>query len=142
MGGGPGYGRATATLPPLVAAVLIVDDADSIRLLCRINLELEGHAVLEAASLEAARRELAEGNVDVILLDVHVGPADGRDFLREVRESHPDVRVAMLTGSADSEAVRGLGADAVLPKPFELDELKATVRVLAESRRAAQLSAK
>ena len=142
MGGGPGYGRVTATLTRLVAAVLIVDDADSIRLLCRINLELEGHAVLEAASVEVARRELDEGNVDVILLDVHIGPADGRDFLREVRESHPDVRVAMLTGSVDSEAVRAVGADAVLPKPFELDELKATVRSLAESRRTGQLSAK
>ena len=142
MGGAPGYGRATATLTRLVAAVLIVDDADSIRLLCRVNLEFEGHAVLEAASLEVARTELAGAKVDVILLDVHVGPADGRDFLREVRESHPDVRVAMLTGSADSDAVRALGADAVLSKPFELDELKATVRVLAESRRRAELSAK
>jgi DNA-binding response OmpR family regulator len=125
-----------------VAAVLIVDDADSIRLLCRINLELEGHAVREAASVDAARRELAEGDVDVILLDVHVGPDDGRDFLREVRESHPDVRVAMLTGSVDSDAVRSVGADALLPKPFELDDLKATVRELAESRQPSRLSAK
>jgi DNA-binding response OmpR family regulator len=125
-----------------VAAVLIVDDADSIRLLCRINLELERHTVLEAATLEAARGALSERPVDVILLDVHVGPADGRDFLREVRESHPNVRVAMLTGSADSETVRAAGADAVLSKPFELDELRATVRALAESSRAAELSAK
>jgi DNA-binding response OmpR family regulator len=125
-----------------VAAVLIVDDSDSIRLLCRVNLELESHTVLDAASLEGARRALAQEPVDVILLDVHVGPADGRDFLREVRESHPDVRVAMLTGSADSETVRAAGADAVLSKPFELDELRATVHALAEARRAAELSAK
>jgi DNA-binding response OmpR family regulator len=125
-----------------VAAVLIVDDADSIRLLCRVNLELERHAVLEAATLEAARRALEQQPIDVILLDVHVGPADGREFLREVRESHPNVRVAMLTGSADSETVRAAGADAVLSKPFELDELRATVRALAESSRAAELSAK
>jgi DNA-binding response OmpR family regulator len=125
-----------------VAAVLIVDDSDSIRLLCRVNLELDGHTVLDAASVEAARRALAQEPIEVILLDVHVGPADGRDFLREVRESHEDVKVAMLTGSADSETVRAAGADAVLPKPFELDELKATVRALADSRRAAELSAK
>jgi DNA-binding response OmpR family regulator len=125
-----------------VAAVLIVDDSDSIRLLCRINLELERHTVLDASSVEAARRALSEHQLDVILLDVHVGPADGRDFLREVRESHPEVRVAMLTGSADSETVRAAGADAVLSKPFELDELKATVRALVDSRRAAELSAK
>lgn len=125
-----------------MAAVLIVDDSDSIRLLCRINLELERHTVLDAASLEAARHAIAAQPIDVILLDVHVGPADGRDLLREVRESHPDVRVAMLTGSADSKTVRAAGADAVLSKPFELDELKATVRALADSSRTAELSAK
>jgi DNA-binding response OmpR family regulator len=125
-----------------VAAVLIVDDADSIRLLCRINLEFEGHTVHEAASVEAARRILEREPIEVALLDVHVGPADGRDLLRELRESHPDLRVAMLTGSADSETVRAAGADAVLPKPFELEELKTTVRVLAASRHAAELSSK
>ena len=123
-----------------MAEVLIVDDADSIRLLCRVNLEFEGHTVLDAASIPLARRVLAERDVDVILLDVHVGSADGRDFLREVRESHPDVRVAMLTGSADSETVRAAGADAVLPKPFELDELKGVVADLAAARRPSGVS--
>ena len=125
-----------------VAAVLIVDDADSIRLLCRVNLELEGHAVLDASSIEAARVVLEREPVDVVLLDVHVGPSDGRDLLRELRETHPEVRVAMLTGSADSETVRAAGADAVLPKPFELDELKSTVRELVASRDTAELSSK
>jgi DNA-binding response OmpR family regulator len=125
-----------------VAAVLIVDDADSIRLLCRVNLELEGHTVLDAASIEAARTVLQREPVDVVLLDVHVGPADGRDLLRELRDTHPEVRVAMLTGSADSETVRAAGADAVLPKPFELDELKSTVRELVVSRDTAGLSSK
>ena len=123
-----------------MAAVLVIDDADSIRLLCRVNLELEGHTVHDAASIEAARRVVEREQVDVVLLDVHVGPADGRDFLRELRESHPDLRVAMLTGSADSETVRAAGADALLPKPFELDELRRTVHELAASRRAAEIS--
>lgn len=125
-----------------MAAVLIVDDADSIRLLCRVNLELEGHIVLDAASLEAARIVLAREPVEVVLLDVHVGPADGRDLLRELRETQPEVRVAMLTGSADSETVRAAGADAVLPKPFELDELRSTVRELLSTRGTAELSSK
>jgi DNA-binding response OmpR family regulator len=123
-----------------VATVLVVDDADSIRLLCRVNLEFEGHTVHDAASVDAARRLLEQEAIEVVLLDVHVGPADGRDLLRELRESRPDLRVAMLTGSADSATVRAAGADAVLAKPFELDELKNTVHGLAASRRAAEIS--
>lgn len=125
-----------------VAAVLIIDDAESIRLLCRINLEVDGHTVHEAASIEAARRLLDHEAIDVVLLDVHVGPADGRDLLRELRQTHPEIRVAMLTGSADSETVRAAGADAMLAKPFELDELRSTVKELAAARRAAELSSK
>ena len=39
----------------------------------------------------------------------------------------------MLTGSADSRTVRAVGADAVLAKPFELEELRAVVNSLASS---------
>ena len=131
--GGLGYGRAPARLTPLVASVLIVDDADSIRLLCRVNLELEGHVVHEAPLLDAARRILERERVDVVLLDVHVGAGDGRELLRELRASQPNVRVAILTGSADSRTVRAVGADAVLAKPFELEELRAVVNSLASS---------
>jgi DNA-binding NtrC family response regulator len=140
--GEPGYGPPVATLTPLVAAVLIIDDADSIRLLCRINLEIDGHTVHDAASIEAGRRVLEHEAIDVVLLDVHVGPADGRDLLRELRRSHPEIRVAMLTGSANSETVRAAGAEAMLAKPFELEVLRSTVNELAAARRAAELSSK
>jgi DNA-binding NtrC family response regulator len=114
-----------------VATVLVVDDADSIRLLCRINLELDGHRVLEAGTLESARQALGREQVDVVLLDVQVGAADGRELLTEMREHHPGVRTAMLTGTADSATVRAAGPEAVLTKPFELDDLKQTVNELA-----------
>jgi DNA-binding NtrC family response regulator len=114
-----------------VATVLVVDDADSIRLLCRINLEIDGHRVFEAGTLEAARKVLGREQVEVVLLDVQVGPADGRDLLTEIRESHPDIRTAMLTGSADSAAVQAAGPEAVITKPFELEDLKGIVNELA-----------
>jgi DNA-binding NtrC family response regulator len=125
-----------------VGAVLIIDDADSIRLLCRINLEIDGHTVHDVPSVEAARRVLDEEEIDVVLLDLHVGPADGRVLLRELRQSHPEIRVAMLTGGADNETVRAAGPDAMLAKPFELDALRTTVDELAAARHAAGLSSK
>jgi DNA-binding response OmpR family regulator len=116
-------------------SVLVVDDEPSIRLLCRINLELEGYRVLEAASLPAAREALESEPVGVVLLDIHVGGDDGRELLAELREARPDLPVALFSGTSDPLAIGGLGADAIIPKPFPLDELTGTVaRLLASAR--------
>jgi DNA-binding NtrC family response regulator len=111
--------------------VLVVDDDASIRFLCRVNLELDGWTVREAGTLAGARAELAHGGVDVVLLDVHVGAGDGLEFLAEVRREHPDLPVALLTGSTDAPQLDRAQANAVLPKPFTLEELTETVRGLA-----------
>lgn len=111
--------------------VLVVDDEPSIRLLCRVNLELEGYQVLEAGTFAEARTQLDSTDVDVLLLDVHVAGEDGRDFLREVRERGPGPAVAFLSGSVAIEH-GGEGADGVIVKPFQLDELSRTVARLAD----------
>jgi CheY-like chemotaxis protein len=111
--------------------VLVVDDEPSIRLLCRVNLELEGYRVLEADSLDDARRALAGEPVRVMLLDVHVGRDDGRDLLREVRTAYPGVQVALLSGSAAREQIAREQADALVTKPFVLEDLIETVGRLA-----------
>jgi DNA-binding response OmpR family regulator len=115
--------------------VLVVDDDASIRLLCRINLELEGWMVREAATLAEARTQLAEGAVTVVLLDVHVGAESGVAFADELRRDYPATAVAMLTGSVGTPAADDAAADAVIAKPFTLDELSRTVRALAGGRR-------
>ena len=114
--------------------VLVVDDEPSLRLLCRVNLELERYRVLEAGTLTEARRLLDSEPVDVLILDVHVGDGDGRDLLEELRAREADVRVAMLTGSADVTTGRFEAADAVMPKPFEPTELLKVVRELSHGR--------
>jgi DNA-binding response OmpR family regulator len=111
--------------------VLVVDDDPSIRLLCRINLQLEGWSVHEAASLEEARRELSTEPPAVVLLDVHVGLESGVRFLDELRRDHPGVPVAMLTGSVEHPTIGEVAAEAVISKPFTLEQLSQTVRVLA-----------
>jgi DNA-binding response OmpR family regulator len=111
--------------------VLVVDDDPSIRLLCRVNLELDGCTVLEAERLDEARELLNQAPVDVVLLDVHIGRDDGRDLLRELRETSPGTPVALLTGSSDRGTLEPERADAMIPKPFRLEQLVSTVRDLA-----------
>ena len=113
--------------------MLVVDDEASIRLLCRVNLELEGYRVLEATSIAEGRRVLDSENVDVLLIDVHLAGQDGRDLVREVRSQGKRTRVALLTGTVDMRREDRAGADAVLEKPFHLEALVGTVRDL-ESR--------
>ncbi len=110
--------------------VLVVDDDASIRLLCRVNLELDGYRVLEAGTLDQARRALAEA--DVVLLDVHVGTGDGIAFVKEVHAARPAAGVALLTGTADLDTEHD--ADALIGKPFTLDELRETVERLGSGR--------
>jgi DNA-binding response OmpR family regulator len=104
--------------------VLVVDDDASIRLLCRLNLEFDGWRVLEAATLAEARRQLEQTEVQVVVLDVHVGSGNGIEFLHELRRERPELKVAMLTGS---DRLEGVDSDAVIPKPFTIEQLTATV---------------
>jgi DNA-binding response OmpR family regulator len=116
--------------------VLVLDDDPSLRLLCRVNLELDGYRVLEASSLARAREELASGPVDAILLDVHLGDGDGRELLRELGAGRPPA--ALFTGTVPSDEVAD-AADAVIPKPFEIELLRTTVADLISQRYPAQV---
>lgn len=111
-----------------------------------MNLELDGCTVLEADRLDEARELLSRAPVDVVLLDVHVGRDDGRDLLRELRQTRPGTPVALLTGSSDPGTVDPgtvdpERADAVIPKPFRLEQLTETVRDLAGRSREIDSSA-
>jgi DNA-binding NtrC family response regulator len=107
--------------------VLVVDDDRSLRLLCRVNLELDGYGVVEAASLDEARRVAAGEPLCAVLLDVHVGSQNGIDLLDELKRDRPELPVVLLTGESGLTASARGRADAVLPKPFQIHELGATI---------------
>ena len=109
--------------------VLVVDDVPAIRLLCRVNLELAGYEVRESGSIGDARALVEEG-VDIVLLDMHVGVERGEALLEELVQRR--IPVAVVTGSTEIEAVAKKGADAVLAKPFTIEDLETTVDRLAE----------
>lgn len=107
---------------------LVVDDDMSLRLLCRVNLELGGFVVREAATIAEAEAAVAGERPDVVLLDVHLQEADTFALLGRLRAA--GIPVALVTGSVDLEEFRDI-ADAVLPKPFEPQTLVETARRLA-----------
>ena len=110
-----------------VKDVLVVDDERSLRLLCRVNLELDGHRVREAATVAEARREIERATPDVILLDIHVGADDGLELLDEIASLELSTRVVLLSGTSEVGPELRARVDSVLGKPFELAQLTAAV---------------
>jgi DNA-binding NtrC family response regulator len=113
-----------------VNRVLVVDDDPSLRLLCRINLELDGYGVTEAATLDAARDELRGNGISLVLLDVHVGRANGVELLDELKRDRPELPVVLLTGESGLPPEARGRADEVIAKPFDVSRLAQTVRKL------------
>ena len=110
-----------------VKDVLVVDDEASLRLLCRVNLELEGHRVREASTLAQAREELERAVPDVVLLDIHVGADDGLELLDEIETLDLHTRVVLLSGTSEVGPELRERVDVVLGKPFDLRRLAAAV---------------
>lgn len=92
---------------------------------------LEGrHRVLEAESVPAARRIMAQENPHLLLLDIEIPEESGLDFLRELKEQASSPAVIMITAyGSERIAVEAMksGAYDYLPKPFEVDELRLLV---------------
>ena len=112
--------------------ILVVDDERRMIGFIRMNLELEGHLVLEAHNGYEALDSLRRNLPDIILLDVMMPELNGFETLRLVREIS-DVPVIMLTARGEEDdRVYGLelGADDYITKPFGPRELSSRVRAV------------
>jgi two-component system alkaline phosphatase synthesis response regulator PhoP len=103
--------------------VLVVDDEDDIRELCRVNLEFEGYEVIDAADGEAALQLARRENPDVIFLDLMMPKMDGWDVLRHLKEDDATaaIPVILLTAkTGENEQMRGWseGILEYVSKPF------------------------
>ena len=121
----------------------MVDDDPEVCSLLSLLLGREGHQVDTVTTADAALAQLAEERHDLVILDVTLGSADGRDVLAAIRRNG-DLPVIMLSGRAhEADRVDGLtlGADDYVVKPFSPRELAARVsNVLRRSRPAGSSS--
>ena len=111
--------------------VVVVDDEPAIRFSLSELLEADGHDVRAAEHAPAALALLEQAPADLVLTDLRMPKVSGLELLAAVRAHHPDVLVVLVTAHGDERtAVRALreGAYDYLPKPFDNDEVRATVR--------------
>jgi two-component system response regulator AtoC len=119
------------------ATILVVDDEELIRWSLRERLRADGYDVLEAGSGKEAYEQIEKG-VDLVLLDYRLPDIDGLTILEELKKTDADILVVLLTSFVDVEtAVEAmkLGAFHFANKPFDLNEVAATVRRALETTR-------
>ncbi|MBI5632876.1 MAG: sigma-54-dependent Fis family transcriptional regulator [Nitrospirae bacterium] len=106
--------------------ILIIDDDESIIWVVKKALEPAGYKISSRTRLASGLRA-AEDQPPVILLDLVLPDGNGLDGLRELRSSHPDTIVIMITANAMMESTITAmkeGAYDYLEKPFDIEELK------------------
>jgi len=119
--------------------ILVVDDEETIREIVCSMLAGAHFETRQAASGVEAMALLESGEeFDLVLSDMLMAEMDGTALLERAKEKYPDVPVVMVTTVSDIQvALQALrhGAYDYLPKPFEREQLLATVRRALENRR-------
>lgn len=109
--------------------ILSVDDNEMNRRVLRLMLESAALEVVEAANAETGLRLHAQGEFDMILMDLRMPGMDGLDAIRAIRaraDAKANIPIVVLTADAGAE-IRDLctaaGADDLLTKPVEMSAL-------------------
>src|SRR5690554_5468437 len=115
------------------ATIMLVEDDPSLGQLLAEELELDGYAVVRAATVQEARRLLQAQRPALIVSDLRLPDGDGMQVLAFQQAEHPGIPFIVITafGTVD-QAVEALqaGADDFLTKPLSTDHLRLKIRRL------------
>lgn len=109
-------------MPP--RSILVVDDEAPVREIMELTLRQAGHRVQCVGDGVKASRTLRSAPFDVLITDLLMPDRDGLELIREARRDFPLMRIIATSGggrvAGDQylQLARGMGAHAVLPKPF------------------------
>jgi two-component system KDP operon response regulator KdpE len=125
-----------------VTTILIIDDEPDIHRVLAPVLSSSGWSVLSAATAAHGVRVARGHQVSIVLLDLGLPDADGKEIIEELQRTNPMSIIVVSARHQDSEKVAALdaGADDYVDKPFNIEELLARIRVA--ERRAGAWAAK
>lgn len=127
-----------------MASILVVDDDPDVAEAIQAILERSGFQVVVANGAEAGLEALRAREFDVVVTDLIMPKVNGLELIRKLRVQHSRVRVIAISGGgslgplslkpdaisthAFIAAARDAGAEEVLTKPFDMDDLVAAIR--------------
>lgn len=120
-----------------MARILVADDSETILLLLRTRLEMEGHEVDTAADGQEVVNAVqgAAALPDILLLDAMMPRKSGIDALRELRAAGidtPALIVSAHTDGGNGADHLGLAIDGYITKPIDFDQLFAKIAELTD----------
>lgn len=116
--------------------ILIIDDEAFIRETVSRILSEDGYQVCQASNMREVGEQVASGEIDLALLDLNLGPENGIDILKILKELDPELLVIIITGFGSVEsAVDALkmGAFHYMKKPFKADALRVIVKLALQT---------
>ncbi len=121
---------AVAKVPraPAQSRILLVDDDSAVREVTATILQDLGYVVIEAGSGGAALEILEAEPFDLLLVDYAMPGMNGMETASAARRVRPDLPMLFVTGYADLTALRDVGEDRIVQKPFQEDELEQKLR--------------
>ncbi len=117
-----------------MSRILVADDDEFILELLEAALASAGHEVTTVSGGRAVLQRLRESSFDLVILDVVMPDQGGIETIIELRGSHPNQAIVVMTGRFPSNTdtlkslTEKLGAKALLAKPFSTDQLLEIVR--------------
>ena len=122
------HSETTPAPVPELPSVLVVDDAPQVVWVLPFSLEAEGYTTYAASNGIEALSEISEHRPSMMVLDIMMPGMDGWSVLEEMLKLPDDQRprvviVSALSSLRDRAKAAELGADAYVPKPFNVEEL-------------------
>ena len=115
--------------------IMVVDDEPDVLDLITAYLSDSGHEIEATTNSVEAMERLKLGGYDALVTDVLIPDFDGIELIRAVRRSNPNIWIVAISGGGEHlrattalSLIRVFGADKILYKPFEQDELIAALR--------------
>lgn len=116
--------------------ILVLEDDAKLRELLREVLEAAGHEVTEAPDGDVGLKQFKLAPADLVITDIFMPEKDGLEVIRELKSGFPDVKIIAISGGGGFEtdtylmAASRMGADRVIEKPFEMQDLLDAVQQL------------
>ena len=115
-------------------SILVADDEKSIQALLELELTRSGHRVVSANDVTTGLKAIKEHRFDLLVTDMLMPGGGGGDLIAALKKAQPAARIVAMSGGgryANGEdclaLARGLGAHALVLKPFTWDQLRAGI---------------
>ena len=112
--------------------ILLVEDDPVLVTVLRELLEFGGHSVVTCGNGREAVQQLSVTQIDLVITDLSMPEMDGLELIKVLTFEWPDTRIIAMSGLLDGRArqlTEMYGVDALLQKPFSLEEMLNVVQV-------------